>query len=143
MSTWNQLSGNWSFEERDFSKWGKERIKELIQRDENVSKYGYQGTYKVTKADGDIFVIVSHGQLKYIANFDELKITFASTIAGQGAGTVVIEVDTDIEYKFTYKSKPSDQKAFESNFKNMIVENLAILKDELKIKLENATAQKK
>ena len=143
MSTWNQISGNWSFEERDFSKWGRERIKELIQSDENVQKTGYQGTFKVTKADGDVFVIVSHGQLKYIAQFDELKITFASTAAGQGAGTVMIEVDNEIEYKFTYKSKPSDQKAFEENFKKMIDDNLVILKDELKIKLENATAQKK
>ena len=143
MSTWNQISGNWSFEERDFSKWGKERIKELIQNDESVKTVGHQGTLKVTKADGDIFVIVSHGQLKYIANFDELKITFASTAAGQPSGTCTIEVDTDIEYKFTYKTKAADQKTFETNFKKMIDDNLTLLKEELKIKLQNAISEKK
>ena len=76
MSEWNKISGNWSFEERDFSKWGKERYKEILQAEETVNKTGYKGTYKVTKIDGDVFCIVSHGQLKYIANFDELKIKF-------------------------------------------------------------------
>lgn len=31
MSEWNKLSGNWSFEERDFSKWGEERLGSLLK----------------------------------------------------------------------------------------------------------------
>ena len=142
MSEWNKISGNWSFEERDFSKWGKERYKEILQAEETVNKTGYKGTYKVTKIDGDVFCIVSHGQLKYIANFDELKITFASTEAGQGAGTVMMEIENEIEYKFTYKTKPANQKQFEDNFKKMIEETLVMLKDELKLKLQSATEKK-
>lgn len=44
MSEWNKLSGNWSFEERNFSKWGEERLGVLL-RDE---KDGADAEYKLT-----------------------------------------------------------------------------------------------
>jgi len=67
-----------------------------------------------------------------------LKITFASTVAGQGSGVVTIEVDNDIEYKFTYKSRPTNTTTFETQFKKMIEENIALLKNELKEKLQSS-----
>ena len=54
MSEWNKISGNWSTEERDFSKWGEGRIKELLQDEAYCKENGIEGTLKVNKVDGDV-----------------------------------------------------------------------------------------
>ncbi|EDR22265.1 hypothetical protein EDI_202800 [Entamoeba dispar SAW760] len=109
MSEWNKISGNWSFEERDFSKWGKDRMKEIIQDPQTPKTCSYDGTFKVTKIEGDVFILVSHGQLKHIVTLDELKVVFASTA-----------------------------EAFETAFKKMIEDSVVRLKEELKEKLAAA-----
>lgn len=47
MSEWNKLSGNWSFEERDFSKWGEERLGALLkdEKDADDAEYKLSCTY--------------------------------------------------------------------------------------------------
>ncbi|GAB1220471.1 hypothetical protein ENUP19_0054G0044 [Entamoeba nuttalli] len=135
MSEWNKISGNWSFEERDFSKWGKDRMKEIIQDPKTPKTCNYDGTFKVTKIEGDVFILVSHGQLKNIVTFDELKVVFASTTEGHSSGTAIVEVDNGFDYRFNYKTKANDNKTFEAAFKKMIEDNVVLLKEELKEKL--------
>lgn len=52
MSEWNKISGNWSCEERDFSKWGKDRLKEVMES--RAAEFAIGSTLKVSKVEGDV-----------------------------------------------------------------------------------------
>ncbi|KAL7715787.1 Activator of Hsp90 ATPase AHSA1-like N-terminal domain-containing protein [Entamoeba marina] len=137
MSEWNKISGNWSWEERDFSKWGKERIKEILLDAEKQKKHGYDGTIKVPKCDGDTFILFSHGHKRYIIQFDELKIIFAVNSNGEvkPSGSVMIEIDNENEYRFTYKTKPDDVASFEKMIKEFVEDAVSTLRSELQNKM--------
>ncbi|ELP91092.1 hypothetical protein EIN_268380 [Entamoeba invadens IP1] len=136
MSEWNKNSGYATWEERDFSKWGRDRFKDLFQDENGWKELNYKGTVKVPKVDGDFFLLFSHGKVKNIIHLDETKIIFASTEKDNASGSVTIEVDDDIEFKFVYKTRPDNYKDFEKTFKKYIEDNIAKIRKELAEKVE-------
>lgn len=76
MSEWNKLSGCWSWEERDFSKWAEARLKELLPEVSAVE-------------ESSATVLFLHGKKRAGCSFDGVTLRVA------GATVKVPELSSD------------------------------------------------
>lgn len=119
MSEWNKLSGNWSFEERNFSKWGEERLKELLkaEKDAEDAEYKFSCTYDRAE-DFEMSVLVIRGKKR--AGYEIEGLTLKVELKDKDgaelfSGRLVIDelaVESGCEdFTLTLKKTPSDPKA--------------------------------
>jgi len=75
-SAWNQLSGNWMWEERNFSEQARKRYPELfvaaLKRIGEGSGLSVEGTVSL-RGDVEASVLVLHGRLRFGLDMDDLR----------------------------------------------------------------------
>jgi len=76
-SAWNQLSGNWMWEERSYTEVVKKRYPELfvaaLKRVGDEAGLNAVGSVSV-RGDTDALVLVLHGRLRFVLDMDDLRV---------------------------------------------------------------------
>ncbi|KAH3767030.1 hypothetical protein Pelo_1095 [Pelomyxa schiedti] len=80
MSLWNQVGGNWTWEERDYSKWGRERLKQLLTSPQKQ----FAGTFTVESSleSAEATLLFLHGKKRPGYEFEDVKLKFTCTEGG-------------------------------------------------------------
>jgi hypothetical protein len=135
MSAWNKLSGNWSWEERDFTTWATGRFRELVAAKGGgvvVESIGEEATASV---------LFLHGKKRVGCEFPEVKLRLDSASAFKGT-MVVPELSGDgsdctvcVAKSETPTLPQSELDAAKAAVKALLTGCLATLRDELAAKV--------
>ena len=84
-----------------------------------------------------VFVLYSHGKIRPIVHFDELKIAFSLNTDGPSKpnGFAMVEIDNEIELRMTYKVRPASCKELEASLTKLVEACVALLRTELEQKV--------
>ena len=149
-SAWNQLSGNWMWEERNFSKQAKSRYPELFSDVicENCSScfpgYTATGTMKI-QGEIECSVLVLHGRLRFGLDIDDVRIDVKIMKDDEIVFDGVVSIDnvstdegieaiekTSVHIRETHKSSNSDANKIACNSIQKALASSAIkLRDEI------------
>eukprot|EP00727_Mastigamoeba_balamuthi_P007556 m51a1_g3420 hypothetical protein (140) ;mRNA; r:588196-588820 len=122
MSEWNKLSGCWSWEERDHSKWADQRLPELLR-----AQTAFEGSVSVDKCEGEATNLFLRGKKRARAEYEDLKIEFSCKVPSgatvRGRATIPEISSEDID-DFTIELKVTEGGSSEASEANKLLRGM-------------------
>eukprot|EP01107_Rhizomastix_libera_P013069 TRINITY_DN3470_c0_g1_i1.p1 TRINITY_DN3470_c0_g1~~TRINITY_DN3470_c0_g1_i1.p1 ORF type:complete len:130 (+),score=34.49 TRINITY_DN3470_c0_g1_i1:54-443(+) len=129
MSAWNSVSGNWSWEERNFSDFAMEYVKKALTEQTII-----KGAINVTKCNGEATLLFLHGKKR--AGYEFQDLTFKFKLADPSfEGTCVCTADSALKDDWEFRVQPAAPDAVKNEIERMVRAIFDGLENEIKNKV--------